>query len=340
MNVRITWLIQLALIPVILSAMAYAGDVSPSPQPSLDPLQLPSAQRVPQGEGEKEGIQIPDTVATVNGVDIIRQDLERRMVQSRAMNPERFDAISLEERKKAITRTIDNMILREVIYQEAARRDIIVAEKDVDLALDALKRRFPSEDAFQKAFADADITVPVWKVETKKNMMGMKLEELMVNELKISDSEITDYYKKNKGHLNKDAININHILIETEEEAQKVIEELKKDNDFGGLAKKYSQDIFTKDKGGDLGWFGRGELLKEVEEAAYSLTPGQMSGPVKSQFGYHIIRLNEKKSASEQTLEDHREHVGSILQQVKWQKLKPAWQGGLLTNAKVWKWSP
>jgi len=77
-----------------------------------------------------------------------------------------------------------------------------------------------------------------------------------------------------------------------------------------------------------------------VEDAAYSLSPGQTSAPVKSQYGYHIIRLEKKKAASEQTLEDHREHVSSILQQAKWQQLRPTWLQGLMINAMVWKWSP
>jgi len=77
-----------------------------------------------------------------------------------------------------------------------------------------------------------------------------------------------------------------------------------------------------------------------VEDAAYSLSPGQTSAPVKSQYGYHIIRLEEKKAASEQTLEDHREHVSSILHQAKWQQLRPTWLQGLMINAAVWKWSP
>ena len=135
----------------------------------------------------EKAIQIPDVVAVVNGTNITKQDIERRMAQSRSMNPERFDAMGLEERKKAIIRTTDNMVMREVIYQEAVTRGIVVTDKEVEMGLDDLKRRFPSEEAFQEAFADANITIPAWKEETRKNMMGVKLEELMAAKLKISD---------------------------------------------------------------------------------------------------------------------------------------------------------
>jgi len=148
-----------ALITGILSSMAYA----------------------------EEAIQIPDVVAVVNGTNITKQDIERRMAQSRSMNPERFDAMGLEERKKAIIRTTGNMVMREVIYQEAVRRGIVVTDKEVEMGLDDLKRRFPSEEAFEKSLADANITIPAWKEETRKSMMEMKLEGLMAAKLKISD---------------------------------------------------------------------------------------------------------------------------------------------------------
>ncbi len=288
----------------------------------------------------EDPIQIPDVVANVNGENITRQQLEGRMAQSRAMDPERFDAMSLEQKKNAIVRTIDNMVVRELINQEAVKRNIVVTDEEINLNLESLKRQFPSEEAFEKTFADARITIPMWKEENRKNLMAMKLEDMMVDELQIPDNEIIDYYDKNKTSLNKDAIKISHILVETEKEAKKVIKEFKKKKDFAALAKKYSRDTFTKDKGGDLGWYSKGELLKEVEEATSSLSPGQISGPVKSQYGYHIIRLDGKKTASEQTIEDHREHVRSILQQAKWQQLRPQWLQGLLINATVWKWSP
>ncbi len=169
----------------LLCHTAYAADVTPSPPPH------PS--------------KIPDVVATVNGHNITREDLERRMTQSRAMDPERFDAMDPEQRKKAIARTIGNMVVREVVYQAALKRKIVITDKDVDQKLKELKSQFPSEDAFHKTFADAQITIPAWRVETKKNIMAAKLEELMADELDVSDKEIIDYYEKNRKELTKDS---------------------------------------------------------------------------------------------------------------------------------------
>ena len=339
MGLRIKWIMKTIVITVILGSVAYAGDEPPqSLIPPVPPLEKGGILQ--KGEGVEDAIKIPDVVATINGTVITKQELEGRMAQTRSVNPEGFDAMGLEERKKAIIQTIDSMILREIIYQEAVRKGIVITDEEVDLNLDSIKRQFPSEDAFEKALADANVTMPAWKEETKKNLTAVKLEEMAVAGLKIDDQEIADNYEKVKEKMNKDAIKVSHILTKTEEEAIEIIKELEEKKDFADLAKRYSQDAFTKDKGGDLGWYGKGELLKEVEDAAWSLSPGQISAPVKSQYGYHIIQMNEKKGASEQTLEDHREHVRSLLQQARWKQMRFEWVRALGNKAVIWKWSP
>jgi peptidyl-prolyl cis-trans isomerase C len=89
-------------------------------------------------------------------------------------------------------------------------------------------------------------------------------------------------------------IRASHILVEDENKAQKLKESLDSGADFGNLAKKHSM-CPSKEKGGDLGFFGKGQMVKEFEDAAFSLEVGQVSGPVKTQFGYHLIKVTEKQ---------------------------------------------
>ena len=315
------------------SVTSYAGDKPAGDKPA-------SGTSSPQNNKAEEEIKMPEVVATVNGHSVTREEVKKLMDQSRELDPKGFDAMSLEERKMELTHTIDSLILREIIYEEAVRRKIVVTDKEVDQFIEVMKRQFPLEKEFQKALADSRITIPLLKEETRKNLMGVKLEEWAVDNVKIEDNEISAYYEKNKKDLDKATVKVSHILVKTEEEAKEVIREFKEKKEFGSLAKRYSLDTFTKDKGGDLGWYSRGELLKEVEEAAFSLSPGQISGPVKSEYGYHVIRLEEKKPASSQTLEDHRERIRLILQQAKWRDLRLEWVKILLNNSVVWKWSP
>ena len=311
---------------------AHAIEASPSPQPS--PL---------KGEGEKvmgEAIKIPDVVATINGVNIAGEELETRMARLRLTNPKGFDAMSMEEKKMLLTRTLDSMVVRKLMYLEAVKRNIDVTAEEIEMKLEETKRQFPSEDAFMKALQEDKLTIQAWKGEAKKNLMAMKLEEMTVDGIKIPDNEIEAYYKRNRKELNQDAVKISHILVNTEEEAKKVIQEFEEGKDFSGLAKKYSLDRDTKDKGGYLGWYIRGELSKEVEDAAYSLSPGHISAPIKGHFGYHIIRLDDKKAGEKQTLEDHRERIISILREDKWKGIRFSWLGMLFNDTKVWKWAP
>lgn len=89
-------------------------------------------------------------------------------------------------------------------------------------------------------------------------------------------------------------VKASHILVKTESEARKILGELKKGANFAKLAKQFSE-CPSKKKGGDLGWFGRGKMVREFEKAAFSLKKGEISDIVKTQFGYHIIKLTDTK---------------------------------------------
>src|SRR3972149_6155792 len=169
----------------------------------------------------------PAVVATVNGHSVTREEVKKLMDQSRELDPKGFDAMSLEERKMELTHTIDSLILREIVYEEAVRRKIVVTDKEVDQFIEVMKRQFPLEKEFQKALADARITIPLLKEETRKNLMGVKLEEWAVDNVKIEDNEISAYYEKNKKDLDKETVKVSHILVKTEEEAKEVIREFK-----------------------------------------------------------------------------------------------------------------
>ncbi len=110
----------------------------------------------------------------------------------------------------------------------------------------------------------------------------------------------------------EEQVHVRHILVETEDEAKQVIERLKAGEDFAALAKELSKDDTNKDNGGDLGWFGRGVMVTEFENAAFSLEPGKISDPVKTDFGYHILEVLEKDPnhpIDEATLEQRRSNA-------------------------------
>ncbi len=129
--------------------------------------------------------------------------------------------------------------------------------------------------------------------------MGVKNEKELKDKMKVqlafekgikssvTEKEIKDYYKPK--------LKASHILVKDEKTAKEIKEKLNKGEDFAALAKQYSEDPSSKEKGGELPEFGPGQLDPKFEEAAYKLETGQVSDPVKSSFGYHIIKLTEKK---------------------------------------------
>ncbi|OAG27443.1 peptidylprolyl isomerase [Thermodesulfatator autotrophicus] len=159
---------------------------------------------------------------------------------------------------------------------------------------------------------------------TKQILAQAYLEKEVLAKIKqqVTEEELKKYYEKNKAKFQEpEKVRARHILIEvsqnaSKEEVQKALEKAKKirerllkGEDFAKLAKKYSDDPGTKDKGGDLGFFTRGQMIKEFEEAAFSLKPGEISEPVRSPFGFHIIKVEEKKMSKEKPFEEVKEKV-------------------------------
>ncbi|MEZ5777232.1 MAG: peptidylprolyl isomerase [Paracoccaceae bacterium] len=137
-----------------------------------------------------------------------------------------------------------------------------------------------------------------------------------VAEAAVSDEELQSLYDEKYANveLGKE-YNAAHILVETEEEAKAVKADLEGGADFAAIAKEKSTDRGSAAGGGDLGWFGLGMMVKPFEEAVVALEPGAISDPVQSQFGWHIIKLNEVRTATAPTLDDAREELAGDLRQ-------------------------
>lgn len=152
----------------------------------------------------------------------------------------------------------------------------------------------------------------------------LRLEQL-ASQVTVSDEELKGFYEKNKDkYVTPEKRHSHHILIESGtddaaalKKAQDVLAEAKSGKDFGELAKKYSQDTGSASKGGDLDWAERSYFDKAFADALFSMAPGEIRGPVKSQYGYHIIRLDEVQSSKGRTLEEARADIEAQLRKDK-----------------------
>jgi len=163
------------------------------------------------------------------------------------------------------------------------------------------------------------------------------LQREMGDKVKVTDDEIETYYNGHKEDFaNLESVKARHILLkvpegvnekawkEAESKAKDIKKKLENGKDFAELAKKYSDDPGTKDSGGDLGFFTKGRMVPEFESVAFSLKPGELSEPVKTNFGYHIIEVQEKKAASIKNLADVQAQIRQALQTEKQQKSQDA----------------
>ncbi|MFO8240372.1 MAG: peptidylprolyl isomerase [Dissulfuribacterales bacterium] len=161
------------------------------------------------------------------------------------------------------------------------------------------------------------------------------LQRELEGEVDITDDEIETYYKDHKDEfIDPESVKARHILLkvpegadkkaweEAESRAKDIKERLKKGEDFAELAKKHSDDPGSKNSGGDLGFFTKGRMVPEFESAAFSLKQGEFSDPVKTNFGYHIIEVQEKKAADIKTLADVQVQIRQTLQTEKQQQLQ------------------
>ena len=142
----------------------------------------------------------------------------------------------------------------------------------------------------------------------------MIVEKILGKDIDITEDEMKEYFEENKESFNEEEqVKASHILVKDEKTAKEVIEKLNAGEDFAELAKEYSTDEGSAEEGGDLGYFEYGDMVEEFSEAAFNLEEGEISEPVKSDYGYHIIKVTGKKEAKEATFEDHKEEIKTIL---------------------------
>ncbi len=151
------------------------------------------------------------------------------------------------------------------------------------------------------------------------------IHELLSKEIQqkvgVKEEEIKGYYESHKSEFGEpEKIKARHILVDSEKEAKRILKKLNKGADFAAVAKKKSK-CPSKDKGGDLGFFDKGRMAKEFEEAAFNLKVGEMSGIVKTQFGWHIIKLEERQAAKVKPYSEASAFIKRVLSAKKQEQL-------------------
>src|SRR3954464_12848809 len=215
------------------------------------------------------------------------------------------------------------LISSEWIQQEADARGIKAADKEVQKEFqDQKKQSFPKEKDYQEFLKTSGQTEQDLLFRVKLDVLSNQVREKIVQgKDKVSDQEITDYYNKNKSRFaTPETRDLNVVLTEKEPQAKKALAELKSGKPFKTVAKKYSIDEASKSQGGKLPAVAKGQQEKALDTAVFKAKKGELSGPVKTQFGYYVFEVDKVKKASQQTLEESKESIRAQLKSQKEQK--------------------
>lgn len=274
------------LLVWVIGAFLVAGLVGcrSTDEPPTSPPLLPTAT-TEQPRVEPTPTFSEPVAAIVNNVPIFLDDYLVQVTQAeQALIDQGIDPDAAEGQQalaQARHRVLEAMIEQEVILQAAAREAIIVSEETVNRAVEQSIADAGGEDQFQAWLEVNGLTADDYRQSLHAQLVAQTVFQQVIRDVPTVAEQV----------------HARHISLATEEEARQVLAYLQNGQDFAELARKFSQDATTRDSGGDLGFFPRDLLLSpEVEEAAFSLAPQQISDIVRSEFGqYHIIQVLERE---------------------------------------------
>ena len=287
--------------------------------------------------------QLPDVLARVNGEAVTKTDFERLLKNIETSR----GPVPAERRDEVYRAALDQLITYTVMKQEAAARKLSIADTDLDSRLQQMKGRMNKAE-FDKALADRNTTEAQLRADARIDMM---IDRMMEGELSTTvaatETEAREFYDKNPEKFKQaDAVRASHILVLADEKADDatkkkarakidgILTRVRAGEDFAKLAKENSDDG-SKDQGGDLGFFQRGSMVPPFEEAAFALKPGQVSDVVTTQFGYHIIKVMERKDATTVPYEQVKPQIIEFLSNQKKQERVEAFIEDARKRAKI-----
>ncbi|MFK9120128.1 peptidylprolyl isomerase [Peribacillus frigoritolerans] len=219
--------------------------------------------------------------------------------------------------------TLDLLITNKLVELEAEKAGIKIKDEEIQKEIDVMVESYGDEKSLKEQLEASGSSMDALK---KDIVVYLQTKKLVEPRITVTDDEISTYFEDNKDTFAQaEQVEASHILVEDEKTAKKVAKELAAGGDFAKLAAEYSTDTETADNGGSLGYFGKGDMVEEFEDVAFDLDKNKVSDPVKTEYGYHIIKVTGKKEAKKANLEDSKEVIKETLLSERLQEEYPVW---------------
>ncbi|NQU73437.1 MAG: peptidylprolyl isomerase [Candidatus Omnitrophica bacterium] len=284
-------------------------------------------------------------IVVVNGETVTQAELDAMLAFTAEARSQELGEGDLSEPNAYREEILNKMIEELLILSEAKKRGITAEEDEIEKKLNEVKSRFDSETAFKEALREQDLALTVLKQRYADQIMSSKLIDMEVrSRITVTPSEILQYYELHKEDFKEpEQVSVRNILIKPDQRygdqqarivAEKILGFLKAGESFNDLALKYSKGP-NADRGGDLGFVKRGQMLKVIEDVIFDLDAGQLSEVIETNLGYHIFKVEEKRNEKAKALS---EVSNGIEQFLYLEKVKPQYRQlveGLKKNAYI-----
>ena len=335
----------LCIMLFISSAMLFAGGKQEKQaDDEQDTQQGTSQQAVPQESENADGSSAQasdsapeDVVARVNGEEIGRQEFEQLLNYFRYQYSQQGMQVQGAQLQQLQAMVLESLIDNELMYQIAEENGYGPSDKELDEELEKTKEQFADEAAYQQALNQQGMSEQELKQELAKQMTKVQFEESKFGDkVTVQDSEVKAYYEDNPEQFEQpEQVRASHILIQAGEDAteadkaaakeklQAAKKRIENGEEFSKVAREVSEGP-SSERGGDLNYFGRGQMVPEFEQAAFSMEVGEISDIVETSFGFHLIKLTDHKEAKKAAFDEVEANIKTHLERVKLQEAKKA----------------
>lgn len=271
-----------------------------------------------------------EKVAVVNDHIIYMSNLNEEMSRYERQLASAGQVLNEEQQAEMRSNVLDGLINRELLKQESEKQGIEIGAHEVDQEMATLKERFPNEEGFRMALSQMEIDEETLRQQFSQDLAVQKLIDTQVaHKVEVTPEEAKSFYDSNPELFKSpEMVRASHILVKVEPQAtsaekakarekiEGIQQRLQRGGEFAELAREYS-DCPSAQRGGDLDFFQKGQMVAPFENAAFSLEPGQVSEVVETQFGYHLIKVTDKTEAGVTPYENIAGQIGQHLKQQK-----------------------